>query len=197
MLVIRLQRTGKKHDPHYRLVVQESRSRVQGKFTALIGHYHPATPQKELVIDAEQATYWMSKGAQPSDTVTNLLVRQGILPESAKVRNFYTPKPKEEAPVVAEAPAAVAEEVAAEESAAETPEAEVAAEAPAEEVVAEEPAAEEAAPAEEAPESTEETPAEAEVTEETPEETPAEEPAAEQAAETPAEEPAAAAPEEA
>ena len=84
MLSIRLTRTGKVHSPHYRIVVQEKRSKLGGKVVDLIGHYHPADTGKLLVIDAEKAKHWMTKGAQASDTVTNLMVKEGILPAEAR-----------------------------------------------------------------------------------------------------------------
>ncbi len=134
MLVIRLTRTGKAHDPHYRIVVQEKRSKLNGKSIDIVGHYHPAHPGKQLVVDQDKVRMWLAKGAQSSDTVTNLLVKVGVLDASKKVHNFYTPKPKEDAPAAEKAPAvaaevpeevmeeaAVAEEVAvAEEAATET-----------------------------------------------------------------------------
>jgi small subunit ribosomal protein S16 len=91
MLSIRLTRTGKIHDPHYRIVVQEKRSKLDGKAIDIIGHYHPAQKDKLLVIDKEKAKEWMKKGAQPSDTVTNLFVKDGIFPKNRKLSNFYTP----------------------------------------------------------------------------------------------------------
>ena len=134
MLAIRLTRTGKTHDPHYRIVVQEKRSKLNGKAVDIIGHYHPAQTGKLLVIDKDKAKDWLSKGAQPSDTVTNLLVKEGILDKSQKVHNFFTPKKKEEAPKTEAAEVAETAEVVE-----ETEEVEV---APAEEI-------------EEAPEATE------------------------------------------
>ena len=127
MLAIRLTRTGKAHAPHYRIVVQEKRSKLNGKAVDIIGHYHPVQADKLLVIDKEKAQKWLKEGAQPSDTVTNLLVKEGILDASKKVHNFFTPTKKEEVkPEVVEAPAA-AEEATTEETA---------------EIPAEEPAAE-------------------------------------------------------
>ena len=128
MLSIRLTRTGKTHTPHYRIVVQEKRSKLNGKSVDIIGHYHPTSPDKLLVIDEEKAKFWIGRGAQASDTVTNMLVKKGILDASKKVTHFYTAAPKakvavEEAPVAAaepEAAEAPVEEVAAEE-AIETP----------------------------------------------------------------------------
>jgi small subunit ribosomal protein S16 len=106
MLSIRLTRTGKVHDPHYRVVVQEKRSKLNGKVVDTIGHYHPTTATKELVIDAEKAKSWMAKGAQPSTTVTNLMVKAGVLDPSRKIQRIYTIKAVEEevAAPAAEAP---------------------------------------------------------------------------------------------
>lgn len=142
MLAIRLMRTGKIHAPHYRIVVQEKRSKLNGKAIDIVGHYHPASADKQLVIDKEKAQEWLSKGAQPSDTVTNLFVKEGILSADKKITHFYTPKPKEE---VEEAPAAeeTAEEATPEEMAEMTEEAPT--EAPAEEVATEEAPTEEVA----------------------------------------------------
>ncbi|CAN5167947.1 hypothetical protein BH11PAT4_BH11PAT4_8780 [soil metagenome] len=112
MLSIRLTRTGKAHTPHYRIIVQEKRSKLGGKAVDYIGHYHPADKDKLLVIDKDKALKWLAAGAQPSDTVTNLMVKQGILDKSHTVHHFYTPTKKEAAP----AAAPVAEEVAAEEA---------------------------------------------------------------------------------
>lgn len=98
MLVIRLSRTGKKHSPHYRIVVQEKRSKLNGKAIDQVGHYHPADKIKSVVLDTEKITKWLEAGAQPSDTVTNILVKENILKAEHKVTRFYTAKPKEEAP---------------------------------------------------------------------------------------------------
>ena len=76
MLVIRLRRIGRKHDPHYRLVVTEHTAPVQGKFLTEVGHYHPKS--KQLVIVKEAFLSWLDKGAKPSNTVSKLAKRQGI-----------------------------------------------------------------------------------------------------------------------
>ena len=131
MLAIRLSRTGKIHAPHYRIVVQEKRSKLNGKTIDIIGHYHPASKDKLLVVDKEKASLWLGRGAQASNTVVNLLVKEGVLPAEAKVHNFFTPTKKETAPV---------EEKAAESSAEETVEEPAAAEEAAESVASEEPA---------------------------------------------------------
>lgn len=143
MLVIRLTRTGKIHAPHYRIVVQEKRSKLNGKVVDSIGHYHPAQAVKSVFVDKEKADHWLKLGAQTSDTVTNIFVKEGILDKKHKVLHFYTPKPKEEK--VREEKKPVAEEVV-EETATPNLEAEVAANEPATEEITEtaEPAVEEA-----------------------------------------------------
>ena len=76
MLVIRLRRIGRKHDPHYRIVVTEHTAPVQGKFLVEIGHYHPKT--KQCVIDNQAMVEWMNKGAKPSNTVARLAQKNQI-----------------------------------------------------------------------------------------------------------------------
>jgi small subunit ribosomal protein S16 len=134
MLAIRLTRTGKAHNPHYRLVVQEKRSKLTGKAIAYVGHYHPATKGKELIIDADAVRKYMAAGAQPSDTVANLLVREGILPESSRVKRPVKVVAVEETPAPAETPAEVVAEAPEEEVATEeAPEATTSEETPTEE----------------------------------------------------------------
>jgi len=76
MLAIRLRRTGTTKRPHYRVVVADSRSRRDGRFVEILGHYDPRQNPPAVVIDAERASYWISKGARPSDTVKSLLKRK-------------------------------------------------------------------------------------------------------------------------
>lgn len=77
MLMIRLQRRGKKHQAAYRVVVGEKRSKLLGKQTEDLGWYNPHS--NKLEVNKEKVAYWISKGAHPSDTVNNLLVGAGIL----------------------------------------------------------------------------------------------------------------------
>lgn len=117
MVVIRLRRGGRRHDPHYRLVVQEKRSKLNGAYIENLGHYHPTDPQKQLVIDQERAVYWLQQGAVASDTAINLLVKAGILDAEHRITKQGKPKTAE-APVE-EAEAAPAEEPSSEEAPAE------------------------------------------------------------------------------
>lgn len=77
---IRLSRVGATKQPTYRLVVADSRSARDGRAIDTIGHYNPRTDPIELVIDEAKAKDWLSKGAQPSDTVKRLFKQAGVTP---------------------------------------------------------------------------------------------------------------------
>jgi small subunit ribosomal protein S16 len=76
MLSIRLRRAGSTKKPHYRVVVADSRAWRDGRFVEILGHYDPRKSPAIVKIDAERAKYWISKGAQPSETVKSLLKKQ-------------------------------------------------------------------------------------------------------------------------
>ena len=73
MVKIRLRRVGAKKAPFYRIVVADSRSPRDGRFIEEIGTYDPLTEPATINIDMERANYWISNGAQPTDTVRGLL----------------------------------------------------------------------------------------------------------------------------
>lgn len=73
MVKLKLSRTGKKHEPHFRIVAIESKTKRDGEYIEMIGHYSPLT--KELVLDAEKYKAWIAKGAQPTETVATLVKR--------------------------------------------------------------------------------------------------------------------------
>jgi small subunit ribosomal protein S16 len=73
MLSIRLRRTGSSKKPYYRVVVAESTNWRDGRFVEILGHYDPRRDPAVVKIDSERAKYWISKGAQPSETVQSLL----------------------------------------------------------------------------------------------------------------------------
>jgi small subunit ribosomal protein S16 len=75
---IRLARFGSKKNPHYRIVVADSRSPRDGRNIETIGRYNPQLNPSEIVIDADKAKHWLAVGAQPSDSVRKLLKTQGI-----------------------------------------------------------------------------------------------------------------------
>lgn len=75
---IRLKRMGAKKKPFYRVVVADSRYPRDGRFIEELGYYNPTTDPTTFEVNAEKIKEWMSKGAQPSDTVKALLQRAGI-----------------------------------------------------------------------------------------------------------------------
>jgi small subunit ribosomal protein S16 len=142
MLVIRLQRTGRKGHAQFRIVVQDSRrTPTSGNIVAQVGTYDPHA--KTVTIQKERAQHYLDHGAQPSDRVAVLLKKEGIkLPDwvklpvkqesktrhPEKLRRNHPAEPVEEAPAVVEtpevdAPAAEANdaEVKKEEAVEETP----------------------------------------------------------------------------
>ena len=76
MLMIRLQRIGKRGQAYFRVVVTEHTSRPKGEFLELLGSYNPH--QKEFKVKKDRIDYWISKGAQPSPTVNNLMVNYKV-----------------------------------------------------------------------------------------------------------------------
>jgi small subunit ribosomal protein S16 len=76
---IRLKRMGAKKDPFYRIVAADSRYPRDGRFIEALGYYNPSAKPAEVKIDAEAALKWLKNGAQPSDTVRNLLSDAGVM----------------------------------------------------------------------------------------------------------------------
>ena len=159
MLMIRFQRIGRTNDPAFRIaVLEKERAAKAGNIVELLGTYNPRS--KALTLDEESVKEWMAKGAQPTDSIRNLLINKGILSgKKVNVLPKKTPQ-KNEAKIAEEAAAAkVATEAA---TAAAAPEVEeTVPEAPTEaEVSAEAEPAPEVTPVDEAPvAATEETPA--------------------------------------
>lgn len=80
--VIRMQRGGRTHDPYYRMVVVDSRTRGQGRVLDQIGVYHPcARPTPRVDLDRQKTLNWLAKGVRLSDTVRSVLSKQGVLAE--------------------------------------------------------------------------------------------------------------------
>ncbi len=75
MLRIKLARFGKRGQPHYRIVVTEARSKRDGRYVALLGHYTPTLVPKILEFNVSAYSDWLKKGAQPTDTVAGLYKR--------------------------------------------------------------------------------------------------------------------------
>ena len=79
MVKIRLRRMGAKKAPFYRIVVADSRYPRDGRFIEEIGYYNPVEDPAVIKFDEERAKYWLSTGAQPTDTVRGLLKKGGVL----------------------------------------------------------------------------------------------------------------------
>lgn len=131
MLVIRMQRTGRKGHAQFRVVVQDSRrTPSSGKIVAYLGHFNPHS--KETSLDKEKAKFYLDHGAQPSARVARLLKSEGVkLPKWVSIEKAAkraiknpeklrrnrpaeadTPEPAEDAPVEEQASAAQAETAA-------------------------------------------------------------------------------------
>jgi len=79
MVVLRLKRLGRRHRPFYRLNAMDKRSPRDGRVLEELGFYDPIAPEeKQLNLKADRVTYWLSVGAQPSDTARSLIRRAGI-----------------------------------------------------------------------------------------------------------------------
>ncbi|MBM7543487.1 30S ribosomal protein S16 [Periweissella beninensis] len=76
---IRLKRMGSKKRPFYRVVVADSRSPRDGRFIEIVGTYNPLVEPAEVKLEEENILNWLSNGAQPSDTVKNILSKAGIM----------------------------------------------------------------------------------------------------------------------
>lgn len=79
MLTIRLQRLGKSKQPSYRLIVSEKRKDPHARHVEILGIYNPVTQPKRIDLNVERVKHWLLVGAQPSPTVHNLLLAQGII----------------------------------------------------------------------------------------------------------------------
>ena len=76
MLAIRLMRMGAKKSPSYRVVVKEKLSKRDGAYVENVGFYNPTRNPAEVRLDMERVNYWIERGAQPTDTVRQLIRRQ-------------------------------------------------------------------------------------------------------------------------
>ncbi len=160
MLKIRLQRVGRKNNPAFRVVVTDSkRGPKSGDNVELIGSYNPHS--NEIQIDGDRVKHWMSVGAQVSDTMHNLLIREkiiegkkiNVLPKKSPIVKELTEEEKKAQEVKEEAPVETKTEETKEEAPVETKTEETKEEAPVE-AKAEEKKEEPEAPKEEKKEET-------------------------------------------
>jgi len=84
MLKIRLKRIGRRGQPYYRIVVMENKSPRDGRSIEEIGFYNPRTQPATFEIDKDAAIKWLSKGAQPSDTIAQYFVKLGLIKPTKK-----------------------------------------------------------------------------------------------------------------
>jgi small subunit ribosomal protein S16 len=77
---IRMKRVGAKNAPYFRIVVANSRSPRDGRFIEEIGTYQPLKKGDNFTLNMDRANYWVSKGAQPSDTVASFIKKAGKTP---------------------------------------------------------------------------------------------------------------------
>ncbi|HEY2384184.1 MAG TPA: 30S ribosomal protein S16 [Terriglobia bacterium] len=76
---MRLSRIGSKKRPYYRIVVIDKRRARNGRFLEVIGQYNPIANPVQMEVNAERTQYWLSKGAQPSETVRSILLKKELV----------------------------------------------------------------------------------------------------------------------
>ena len=81
---LRLRRMGAKQKPFYRIVAADSRSPRDGRFIEIVGTYNPIKTPAEIKVDEEKALNWLTKGAEPTDTVRSLLSKTGVMKKFAE-----------------------------------------------------------------------------------------------------------------
>ncbi len=86
MLKIRLRRVGSKRQPSYRMVVAESTSPRDGKFIEIVGFYNPRTQPETITVKEDRVLYWLSVGAQPSESLMRLLNKCGTMGRFARMK---------------------------------------------------------------------------------------------------------------
>ena len=84
MLAIRLMRMGAKKSPSYRVVVKEKLSKRDGAYVENVGFYNPTREPAEIRLDMERVNYWLGRGAQPTDTVRQLIRQQARAAQAAE-----------------------------------------------------------------------------------------------------------------
>lgn len=86
---LRLKRMGSKQKPFYRIVAADSRCPRDGRFIETVGTYNPIKTPAVVTVDEEKALKWLNNGAEPTDTVKNILAHEGIM------KNYANSKKKE------------------------------------------------------------------------------------------------------
>jgi small subunit ribosomal protein S16 len=124
VLKIRLNRTGARKKPSYRIVVAESTAPRDGRYIEIIGTYDPLTDPATIVLKGDRAQHWLSRGAQPTERVVKLMAREGLIeaPSYAGSAPSGTDGGTTAAAAPAAAPAAPAAEASADDESAESTE---------------------------------------------------------------------------
>lgn len=122
MLVIRLQRTGRKNTPAYRIVVAEKEAAVKGKSLEVVGHFLPTREPVTLEYKEERIRHWVKHGAHVSDTVARLLSKKGLAGLDRFFERYSHKRSRTEEPEAPAAPAAAAAATAPVEAAPAAPE---------------------------------------------------------------------------
>ena len=94
MLRIRFSRTGKVGQPSFRVVVAEKSAPVKGRYIELLGNFLPARDPKVVSLNKERITYWISKGAIPTDTAASLFKKEGMV----NMDKYLEPRTKNKKP---------------------------------------------------------------------------------------------------
>ena len=126
MLSIRLSRVGTKKAPVYRVVVMPKHNDPWAIAKEILGHYNPRKQPRELVLNADRVKHWLSQGAQPTDTVLNLLIDEKIVEGEKRSVTSLSKKRRGRLEEKATEATAKAAEVAAKAKDAQAPAAEVA-----------------------------------------------------------------------
>jgi small subunit ribosomal protein S16 len=87
---IKLQRTGKMREPHYRIVIADARTKRDGRVIEAIGQYHPKDEPSTIIVDGDRAAHWLSVGAQPTEPVLAILKVTG---DWQKFKGLPAPEP--------------------------------------------------------------------------------------------------------
>lgn len=103
MVKLRLTRVGKRKQPSYRLVAADSRAPRDGRFIEILGHYNPMVEPQTLVMKEERILDWLKKGAQPSEALKRILVRDGLWKKHTGKDHVYPAPVKKAAPAAEEA----------------------------------------------------------------------------------------------
>src|SRR6202047_1607770 len=117
---IRLRREGALNRPYFKVVVADKRSPRDGKFIEIVGTYDPKKPGMNSTLKLERIDYWISKGAQPSDTVRSLIKKNKNPEAAAKKAAAVEPKKAAKPKAAPKTEAAPAAEAAPPQAAAET-----------------------------------------------------------------------------